>query len=213
MIFHVKLVIIDLERSDKMLHRISQTITNFLISKEIVEKDEAEIYIYGYETFLSGVIDLLITITLGLVFKRLLASVIYFVMFVSVRMYVGGYHADSYLKCKSLFIFITIAILSVSYIEIPLYGEILILLLFLITAYFLCPIENPNKPIRKTEKRKYRITGLIYSAFWSISAVIIYFYIQYISTIIAGNAFAITMLMICSIYRKERKIDEKEYYS
>lgn len=196
-----------------MLHRISQIITNFLISKGIIEKDEAEIYVYGYETLLSGIIDLLITIALGLIFKRLLASIIYFTMFVSVRMYVGGYHADSYLKCKSLFIFITIAILSVSYIKFPLYGEILILFLFLITVYFLCPIENPNKPIRKTEKRKYHIIGLVYSVFWSISAVIIYFYIPYISTIIVSNAFAITLLMICGIYRKERKIYEKEYYS
>ncbi|MCM1508374.1 MAG: accessory gene regulator B family protein [Ruminococcus flavefaciens] len=213
MIFYAELVIIDLERSDEMLHKISRIITNFLISKEIIGKDEAEIYTYGYETLLSGIIDLFITIVLGFVFKRLFASIVYFVMFVTVRMYTGGYHADSYLKCKILFIIITISVLGISYIEFPLYGYVLILLLFLLTAYFLCPIENPNKPIRKTEKQKYRIIGLIYSAFWSIAAIITYFNATRISAVIVNNAFVITLLMIYGAYGKEEKDDEKEYCS
>lgn len=191
-----------------MLHRISQIITNFLISKEIIEKDESEIYTYGYETLLYGIMDLFITIALGLVFKRLFASIVYYVMFVTVRMYMGGYHADSYIKCKTLFIFITISVLGVSYIEFPLYGDVLILLLYLLTVYFLCPIENPNKPIRKTEKQKYRIIGLIYSVFWSIVAIITYFTATHISTVIVSHAFVITLLMIYGVYGKEEKDNE-----
>ncbi len=204
------MVIIGLERSDGMIHGISQIIANFLLSKEIITDDERDIYVYGYETLFSGVIDFILTMGLGIVFNRLFVAFVFFVMFVSVRMYTGGYHADNYLKCKILFAIITIAVLSASYIKLPLYGEILIIILFLITTYYLCPIENPNKPLTILQKRKYRIIGLIYSVFWSIAAIITYFNITYISMTIVSNAFIITLLMIVGVYRKEGTDDDEK---
>ena len=137
-----------------MIHNLSEIITNFLASKKVINENESDIYIYGYETFFSGVIDLIITLILGILFRRLITAIVFFVMFVSVRMYTGGYHADSYLKCKMIFIGIIISVLGVTYIKFPLYIVFLIIALFLITVYRLCPIENPNKPLSKQQKRK-----------------------------------------------------------
>lgn len=122
-----------------MIHNLSEIITNFLASKKVINENESDIYIYGYETFFSGVIDLIITLILGILFRRLITAIVFFVMFVSVRMYTGGYHADSYLKCKMIFIGIIISVLGVTYIKFPLYIVFLIIALFLITVYCLCP--------------------------------------------------------------------------
>lgn len=43
-----------------MIHNLSEIITNFLASKKVINENESDIYIYGYETFFSGVIDLII---------------------------------------------------------------------------------------------------------------------------------------------------------
>ena len=117
-----------------MIHNLSEIITNFLASKKVINENESDIYIYGYETFFSGVIDLIITLILGILFRRLITAIVFFVMFVSVRMYTGGYHADSYLKCKMIFIGIIISVLGVTYIKFPLYIVFLIIALFLITV-------------------------------------------------------------------------------
>lgn len=185
-----------------MIHNLSEIITNFLVSKKVINENESEIYIYGYETFFSGVIDLIITLILGILFRRLIASIVFFVMFVSVRMYTGGYHADSYLKCKMIFIGIVMSVLGISYIKFPLYTVFLIISLFLITIYRLCPIENPNKPLSEQQKRKYRKIGLLYSILWSIAAIITYFNITHISMAIVSSEFIISLLMFIGMLRK-----------
>ena len=193
-----------------MIHNLSEIITNFLASKKVINENESDIYIYGYETFFSGVIDLIITLILGILFRRLITAIVFFVMFVSVRMYTGGYHADSYLKCKMIFIGIIISVLGVTYIKFPLYIVFLIIALFLITVYRLCPIENPNKPLSKQQKRKYRKISLLFSIIWSIAAIITYFNTTHISMTIVSSEFIISLLMFVGIVRKEGKGNEKE---
>ena len=85
-----------------MIARISKMIANYLFKSEIISEHESEIYIYGFETILSGIIDLFITLFLGLLSKSLINSIVFFLMFVSMRIYTGGYHANTYLKCKDI---------------------------------------------------------------------------------------------------------------
>lgn len=193
-----------------MIHGVSQKLAYYLLSKGIIKENEIDIYVYGYETLISGIIDFLLTLTLGIIFNRPYSSLIYFAMFVSVRMYTGGYHADSYLKCKIIFVFSTIVVLGISYIEFALYVEIMIIVLFMITVFYLSPIENPNKPLSTFQKRKYRIIALLCSLFWSVAAIIAYFYIKYLSVTIVGTAFIIALMMIIGVYRKEEQDNEKE---
>lgn len=40
-----------------MLHNSAQKIADFLCKKNIISKEETEIYTYGYETFISALID------------------------------------------------------------------------------------------------------------------------------------------------------------
>ena len=40
-------------------------------SNKIIEEHETEIYVYGYEAFISGVIDIFIALIIGAIFKNL----------------------------------------------------------------------------------------------------------------------------------------------
>lgn len=186
-----------------MIHRISQMITDFLISQKVIQEEEADIYTYGYETTLSAVIDFVIVLVIGAILHRMLIAFIFFTMFVSIRFYTGGFHASTYVKCKATFITILLIVLFCSSIKLSLGAIILIMLQFLITVYCLSPIDNVNKPLDKKEKEKYHKISIIYSFLWSIADIIINFFIPSISSTIASTAFFITVLMIVEIYRKE----------
>lgn len=119
-----------------MIHRISQKITDFLIFRGIVEKTDADIYIYGYETLISGIIDFILTMAIGFLLKCPLNAFIFFVMFVSVRMYTGGYHAATYVRCKLTMILILLAVLGLSFVELPFSAISLLMVLLNITVFF-----------------------------------------------------------------------------
>lgn len=193
-----------------MIHRISQMITDFLISQNVILEEEADIYTYGYETALSAIIDFVIVLVIGAILHHMLIAFLFFTMFITVRFYTGGFHASTYVKCKATFITILLIVLFCSSIRLSLSAIILIMLQFLISVYCLSPIDNVNKPLDKKEKVKYHRISVIYSFLWSVAAIIMNFYIPSVSSTIASTAFFITVLMIVEIYRKEENRHDED---
>ncbi len=193
-----------------MVHRLSKIIADFLLHKNVISKTEIDIYIYGYETVILGVIDFFIVLAVGFICNKMITMLIFFAMFISVRLYTGGYHANTVLKCKAVFISICLSVGLLSGFKFPYYLYILIMLLYLITSFFLAPIENYNKPLTSEEQTKYRRISIAMSLFWSVAAVFSYFFAIKICTTITVTAFFITLLMIIGEYGKGGKINEQE---
>lgn len=185
-----------------MIHRLSKMIANFLLSKNVISEENIDIYVYGYETIILGIIDLFIIITIGLIFNQLITMLIFFIMFISVRLYTGGYHANTVLKCKIVFISICISVVLLAKFKFPYSLYILVILLYLITSFFLAPIENYNKPLTNEEQTKYRRISIAMSLFWSAAACFSYFFAIKICTTITITALFITLLMIIGEYGK-----------
>ena len=138
-----------------MVHRLSKMIANFLLHKNVISETEIDIYIYGYETIILGIIDFFIVLIVGLIFNQFITMLIFFTMFISVRLYTGGYHANTVLKCKAVFISICISLVFLSEFKFPYYLHIL---------------------ITSEEQMKYRRISIAMSLFWSIADVFSYFF-------------------------------------
>jgi len=193
-----------------MIHRISKRIANFLLFNNVINKEEIDVYIYGYEMILSSLIDFMIVLITSILFNEFIYMTSFFVMFVSTRLYTGGYHADTFLKCK--LVFITLCLIMVGLSEIALNLSIVIpsLIMFIVTVYHLSPVENKNKIISKEAKIKYRNISVILSIIWSITAIITYFSFIQICQSIVFTALIITVLMIVgeNKQRKEEQLNE-----
>lgn len=192
-----------------MIHRLSKVIADFLLHKNIIPETEIDVYIYGYETVILGIIDFFIVLAVGFIFNKIITMLIFFAMFISVRLYTGGYHANTVLKCKVVFVLICISLVFLSEFKFPYYLYILMMLLYVITSFFLAPIENYNKPLTSEEQMKYRRISIAMSIFWSIADVFSYFFAIKICTTITVTAFFITLLMIIGEYGKGGKINEQ----
>lgn len=91
----------------KIITFLGKSISHFLCEKKVIAEQEVEIYQYGFEILISTALGLLITMAVGIVLHMFFLSVLYYVIFVTVRQWTGGYHADSYLKCNLTFAGIT----------------------------------------------------------------------------------------------------------
>ncbi len=193
-----------------MAHRLSKIIAGFFLQKKYIPEEEFEIYVYGYETIILSIIDFIIVMIAGIVFDKLFTMLVFFTMFITVRLYSGGYHANTVLKCKSIFFSLCIIMIIVSDFELPYVLNILIMILYCITSFFIAPVENYNKPLTDDEKKKYRIISIAMSLFWSIVAIISCFFAVEICTTITVTALYVTLLMIIGKFGKEANPDEKQ---
>ena len=61
-----------------MINRISKMIAISLFRMKVIDENELEIYIYGYEVLISSIVDSLIVLIFGVVFHKMILMLIFF---------------------------------------------------------------------------------------------------------------------------------------
>lgn len=196
-----------------MIHRLSKALTNFLANKKILPCEEIEVYEYGFELLISSVIGFLIVLVSGLIFNNLLKSMLFYFIFVTVRPFCGGYHADTHFKCKLTFIIVYAAVMIFSSIFAANYDiiyQLLVLAVYILTIILYAPVEHPNKPLDLDERKRNRNISVVLAVVLSAgSFVIAYFSIEY-ATIITLTLLSVSILMMITKLNKEETGNEKD---
>ena len=142
----------------EMISKLAKNIAHFFVVKNITEESKEVIYAYGMELLISDVLNTLIVLMIALISHTLPAVIIFIAVFMVLRRFVGGYHANSHLSCMLTLVMVmlvfsygicnisgqTAQVFSISFITMALP------IIFCIT-----PVPHPNKPMYQTEKTKY----------------------------------------------------------
>lgn len=140
-----------------MIERISRKITNRLLLKKVIKQEDWEIYQYGVYQLIINVVHIITLLILGIIFNEVWQGIIFALTFVILRIYAGGYHAPTPLKCYLLTTSIIIAVLSVmKYVEIDYFVCLILLIISSIVILIFSPVESENKPLDMMEKMIYR---------------------------------------------------------
>lgn len=139
-----------------------------------IDKQKAETIEYGIYMTISEVTKIILIILISLFFKITKYVAVTIVLFGMLRMYIGGIHADTHIKC-----FITTALTMLSIpllcINVRMNNLILASAAFpacLIMIYKYAPADNPNKPIKSKRQRKsLRIRGFILITLYFIVSI------------------------------------------
>lgn len=148
-----------------MLHRISQNIAWFFFDEN--DAYPLDIYIYGIELILSSLIGTVLVFGLGIVSGYAVESIIFMVSLSAVRIFSGGYHAYTYLKCNMIFVISAVlSLLCYQFYCLYLldFHNLIMGILFLLSLILLlvfAPIENPNKKIDDSDRNKFKILSVI----------------------------------------------------
>lgn len=191
-----------------MITKIANMLTNFLVHRDIINKEEATIYVYGYEALLATVVNLINIFTIGFIFKQGWKSILFFMVFALTRVYSGGYHAHSYLKCNVVLgiTYISTIVLnssfSLSYIHYPV---LLLVLFYLAVILKFAPVPNSKKKVDKAERIKFREKILLLSAVWTVLEIVFYFVNFEIALYVAITLFVVAVLIViqCLLGREE----------
>ena len=198
-----------------MIERLSIRMTNKLIHEGVINEQYYDLYKYGIEITISSIIGFLLILVIGVICQNIICSLIYYVIFVCLRMLTGGFHATSYLKCNSLFCLITIFVLLFSIISTVVKFsavEIIFLACFSIGIFFwLAPIENVNKSIENRKKARYKLLAIVVSICLFALSLFLYScgYLIYSAVIVYSIVAVAILCLVTEICPKEVNIHEK----
>lgn len=187
-----------------MINRISNKITDFLCKNLNIESDMVDVYKYGIEITMSSFLNIFWIVVIGMLLSDIISALIFLSVFVFLRSFTGGYHADTYFKCNLVFV---LTFLIVYYVGNAIFvvenGEIRMLILEVIAllgfapVIAFTPVENKNKVITKDKAKLYRrISPAIYIALSLVSLYLNSCGIVYGSFIIITVAAVAVMILI-----------------
>ena len=79
----------------KIITKFCQIIVNFFIRKNIFSEEQREIYQYGFELWVSSAIGILMVLAIGIISGKFWESVVFYIVFCSIRLFSGGFHLYS----------------------------------------------------------------------------------------------------------------------
>ena len=138
---------------------ISNGIADMLWTQGIIQEDDIDKCKYGIDLFISSFLEIISILAIAAFLGNFIETVLLFVFFVPLRIYAGGYHADTKLKCY----FISLVMYGFSYtlanitpsgmfVLINVIGTLFSLIMVLIMA----PIIHINNNVNDIERRNYR---------------------------------------------------------
>lgn len=139
-----------------MLTKAAQRMTDKMILQDIIPEEDRELYEYGMVQGVILIINWITAILIGALFGMLWQPVVFLLLFMPVRIYAGGFHAGTQIKC---YIFTSIlqfgVMAAIKYISFYLWLHLILILLTAFCMFFIAPVEAENKPMTEEEHKKY----------------------------------------------------------
>jgi len=138
---------------------ISGTIANTLWTQGIIQEEDIDTCRYGLDVFISSALEIVSILVIAAFVGNFFQAVLLFTAFIPLRIYAGGYHADTRLKCYlislgvyGLLTLVTLVISKEAYATI----NIILTLIALETVLTSAPVIHRNKSVSEVERKYYR---------------------------------------------------------
>lgn len=142
-----------------MFNKLSTKICQSFIKSQSIDEESYELYEYGIFLLIANLFFAMEILLFGAVFRCLFGAVVFYISFRIIRVYAGGYHADTETRCE---IITTLIFLAITYFISISNQQNFQVLVFILTAIAIpiiiifSPLDTPAKPLDDDEKRKYR---------------------------------------------------------
>lgn len=159
-------------------YKVSRKICTVLTDNQIISPENSKFYLYCFDFALDNLLFNAILLVLGVLMSVPLQAAIYIVTMVPVKMFAGGAHANSRIKCSVISFSVFLSILYITnYLAANMSQEMINWIFFLSIplALFMTPVDTRNKRIPVCQRRRYKQKCMICCLF----LIAIYAIIQY----------------------------------
>lgn len=185
-----------------MISMISAYLVSMLLQERLITPDDREIYEYGLEITIANMVNGIIVFLIGVGFQKVPETIIFYLAFVSLRFFCGGYHADSYSRCFFSFALTNALCLGASG-WIAKHENIISGLFFLaavllwLCIFKMAPLEHENRPFTDKEKLRFRKRSIQIYGFWIVIGIVLWMtHLIQMEASLISTFIAVAILMI-----------------
>ena len=177
-----------------------------MVKEGIISEEDREIYLFGMKELISQIFAYSVMFEIGFAFGMLMETIVFIIVYMSLRVYAGGYHAPSQLACYILsFGMVIAALLLIRWLSV---SEVVIVVSIVLMGgmiYSMAPSEHKNKPLSENEKKIYKkkvgqrvIANILFSLAVAITGM------TEILTAMGAALFFLAFMMVCNCEKLKR---------
>ncbi len=167
-------------------------------------KDDPIIYKYGLMLMINEKLTALLLIILSIPLHKVLHAILYMYCFSYLREYIGGYHANTYWKCRSIYLsiyFVNLLFLRFRffYLYMGLTGICFFILLPIL------PVEFPTKPLSHKDRIIYKKEAIKRIVIFFLTIIVFSFINLELSGLFCTVFISVSILAIIQYYKNKKK--------
>jgi len=158
----------------EMVSKLAKNIVHFFVIQKVIEESKEIIYAYGMELLISDVLNTIIVLLIALFSHTLAAVLIFISVFMGLRRFVGGYHANSHLSCMFTLIVVMLVFsygICNSNEKFAQIFSISSIVTALPIIFLIAPVSHPNKPMSEEKSAVLRIKSRIVAIVFSLAII------------------------------------------
>ena len=191
------------------MHILAAYTANFLVTCGVIEQKDISIYRYGLEVLYLSVLEILSILLLAVWMGNFFETLLYFVAFIPLRLFAGGYHANTRLGCYfvSLCIYgvfsMMVAFASISHLLSVFFSVVAFIII-----WWQAPVVHRNHKISQEEifyaKAVSRILAVIELLFVIVVGIVSVQVAFIISIGYLSEALSIVIMSFIEFYKMKR---------
>ena len=196
------------------MYKLISKFVDYLILNNITSENMREVDIYSFEVIIGKMLNYGTLLLLSWMNGNILQTLVFMIVFFSLRSRNGGFHAKKFLHCYfgTIAIYFCVLNMIVPAIKAHKYMHLYVMTISNITVYLFAPINHPNLQLNDDEIRLCKksarrlIIGLSIGVIVLTKLSIISEYTYYM---LAGMGVNTGLLLIAKILKQEVRKDEK----
>lgn len=176
---------------------------DFLVACGAIKQRDISIYRYGLEVLYLSVLEVMSILLLAIWVGNFFETLLYFAMFIPLRLFAGGYHANTRLGCyfASLCVYgvfsAVVAFATISYLE-----SVLLAMVALSIIWRYSPIVHRNHKINQKDLFSVRSISQNLALMELLVVIVVGYFSTQISFVIALSLLSIALSIITVILLK-----------
>ncbi len=163
-----------------MLDKLVILFVGFQIRIGTIDESDINVYRYGYTLMIEVLLNVCLSCLIGVLLGYLEEVLFFLAIFIPLRSFCGGYHAEKTWKCillSNLLLIIAIYLMLLwGAVGLSFFTWSILEIVCFVFVLFLAPIESSNKKLGKRERQQYKkysvwifliefLLGVVYIAF------------------------------------------------
>lgn len=196
-----------------MYKKLAAILTDKFIKTDVIEEQQREVYLYGFEMLISNIVYVFVFLILAILTQTILCSLLFGISFFITRSIAGGYHAATYSMCHLLSLLNQVLfILLVTLLSQELHPVASVVSILMSSGILLifAPIDHPNKPFIKTERKRFRRMCCVYAYVIPVVVTALVLFATQLSTYILSFSLGIFSAAFALLSAKIQQTKEKQ---